>query len=115
MSCAYLDRAREVNVKMSYPLLDLFLTMMWFFLWILWIFLLFRIITDIFASHDLSGWGKVGWLILVLILPFIGVFAYLVARGDHMADWHARGSQAREDAFRTYAERGSGSADELTK
>ena len=44
------------------PLLDVFLAMMWFFLWVLWFFLLFRVIMDIFRSHDLGGWGKAaGW------------------------------------------------------
>ena len=42
------------------PLLDVFLTMMWFFLWVLWLFLLFRVIVDIFRSRDLGGWGKAG-------------------------------------------------------
>jgi hypothetical protein len=45
------------------PLLDVFLTMMWFFLWVLWFFLLFRVIMDVFRSHDLGGWGKAGWLV----------------------------------------------------
>lgn len=102
----------------SYPLLDLFLTMLWFFLWILWIFLLIRIIMDIFASHDLGGWGKAGWLILVIILPLVGVLVYLIARGHHMAEHEVREAQAQDEAFRTYvrdAAGGSGSADELTK
>ena len=72
------------------PLLDAFLTMMWFFLWVLWFFLLFRIITDIFRSKDLSGWGKAGWLIFVIILPFLGVFVYLIARGHKMTERDAR-------------------------
>jgi hypothetical protein len=71
---------------MSYPLLDVFLTMMWFFLWVLWIFLLVRVITDIFRSRDIGGWGKAGWLAFVIFLPFLGVFGYLIARGGDMAD-----------------------------
>jgi Phospholipase_D-nuclease N-terminal len=68
----------------SYPLLDAFLTMMWFFLWILWIFLVVNIIFDIFRSRDLGGWAKAGWLIFVIVLPFLGVFVYLIARGGTM-------------------------------
>jgi Phospholipase_D-nuclease N-terminal len=66
---------------MSYPLLNVFLTMMWFFLWVLWIYLLIRVIADIFRSRDLGGWAKAGWLAFVIILPFLGVFGYLIARG----------------------------------
>ena len=66
----------------SYPLLGAFWTMFWLFLWIIWIFLLFRVIIDIFRSQDLSGWGKAGWLIFVIVLPFLGVFVYLIARGE---------------------------------
>jgi hypothetical protein len=56
------------------------------FIWILWIFLLIRVILDIFRSHDLSGWAKAGWLAFVIILPFLGVFVYLIARGGKMHD-----------------------------
>ena len=65
---------------MDYPLLNVFLTMLYCFFWILWIFLVIRIIFDIFRSRDLSGWGKAGWLLLVIILPFLGVFIYLIVR-----------------------------------
>ena len=75
---------------MSYPLLDVFLTMMFFFLWMLWLYLLAKVITDIFRSQDLSGWGKAGWLAFAIVLPFVGVFAYLVARGGDMAYLQAR-------------------------
>lgn len=48
---------------MRFPLLDLFLLMLWLFLWILWLFLVVRTVTDIFASHDLDGWAKAWWLV----------------------------------------------------
>ena len=60
--------------------------MMWFFLWVLWIYLLVRVIGDIFRGRDISGWGKAGWLAFVILLPFLGVFVYLIARGTDMAD-----------------------------
>ena len=63
------------------PLLDVFFATMWLFLWILWIFLLVRIIMDIFRSHDMGGWGKAGWLAFVILLPFLGVLVYVLARG----------------------------------
>jgi Phospholipase_D-nuclease N-terminal/Short C-terminal domain len=81
---------------MSYPLLDVFLTMMFFFLWVLWIYLLVRVIADIFRSRDIGGWGKAGWLAFVIFLPFLGVFGYLIARGGEMADRES--GQAQESA-----------------
>ena len=103
---------------MNYPLLDAFWTMLWFFLWILWFFLLFRIILDIFRSKDLGGWGKAGWLIFVCILPFLGVFVYLIARGSKMTQRDAEDAQAADQAMRAYVRDAAGSggpADELAK
>ena len=103
---------------MGYPLLDVFWTMLWFFLWILWIFLLVRVFMDIFRSHDLGGWGKAGWSIFVIILPFLGVFVYLIARGGKMAERDVREAQAQDEAFRGYvreAAKGGGTAQELAK
>ena len=68
----------------SYPLLNVFLTMMWFFLWVLWIFMVFWVIMDIFRSPDLNGWVKAGWVLLTVLLPFVGVLIYLIARGSMM-------------------------------
>jgi hypothetical protein len=80
---------------MSYPLLDAFLTMMFFFLWVLWIYLLVRVIGDIFRSRDIGGWAKAGWLAFVIVLPFLGVFGYLIARGGDMADRESGQAYAR--------------------
>lgn len=66
----------------SYPLLNAFWTMLIFFLWIVWIFILIRTIIDIFRSEDLSGVAKALWLLFVIVLPYLGVFIYLIARGD---------------------------------
>jgi putative oligomerization/nucleic acid binding protein/phospholipase D-like protein len=100
------------------PLLDAFLTMMWFFLWVLWFFLLFRIIMDIFRSKDMNGWGKAGWLAFVIILPFLGVFVYLIARGHKMAEHDVTQAQQEDQAMRAYVQDAAGGAspaDELTK
>lgn len=86
----------------DYPLLDLFLTMLWFFLWILWFILLFRVVIDLFRDDNLSGWAKAGWTVLVCVLPFLGVFIYLVARGRDMGRRERRHMQAQETAFREY-------------
>lgn len=86
----------------NYPLLNIFLTMMWLFLWILWIFLLVRVVTDLFRSEDISGIGKAAWLILLIALPYLGVFAYLILRGNAMAHRESARAHAMEDAAREY-------------
>jgi hypothetical protein len=68
----------------GYPLLDIFLSTLYFFGWVLWILLLFWIIGDIFRSHDLSGPGKAAWLLIVVLLPLIGIVLYLIVRGGGM-------------------------------
>jgi hypothetical protein len=75
----------------SYPLLNVFLTMMWFFLWLLWISMVFWVLMDIFRSPDLSGWVKAGWVLLTVLLPFVGVLIYLIARGSMMHEHQGRG------------------------
>ncbi len=100
------------------PLLDVFWSMMWFFLWVLWIFLLIRVFMDIFRSRDLGGWGKAGWSVFVILLPFLGVFVYLIARGRKMAERDVTEAQAQDKAFRAYvreAAHGDSTADELAK
>ena len=103
----------------DYPLLGAFWTMFWFFIWILWIILLFRVFADIFRSHDLSGWGKALWSIFVILVPFLGVFVYLIARGHAMSQRDLDQAQARQQAFNSYvqdvAATGGSTADELTK
>ncbi|MFE9933294.1 SHOCT domain-containing protein [Streptomyces sp. NPDC005533] len=103
----------------DYPLLNIFWTMLWLFLWIMWFFLLFKVITDLFRDHSLNGWAKAGWLIFVLVLPYLGVFVYLIARGRSMGERDAKQAQENEAAFRQYVQQaagpGGGSADELHK
>lgn len=102
----------------DYPLLNVFWTMLWFFLWILWFFLLFRIVADIFRSHDLGGLAKTVWLIFVIVLPFLGVFIYLIARGGSMSAREVKEGREREEQFRSYVRESAGTsshADELTK
>ncbi|MEU9043865.1 MULTISPECIES: SHOCT domain-containing protein [unclassified Kitasatospora] len=90
------------SLAVDYPVLNIFWTMLELFLWILWFFLLFKIITDIFRSHDLSGWGKAGWLVLVIFLPLIGILAYLIARGQSMSTRDIEQAQRSEAAFKSY-------------
>jgi len=103
----------------TYPLLGAFWTMLEFFLFIIWIIILFRVIVDIFRSRDLGGGGKALWLILVIILPFVGVIIYLIARGKDMGERDVQEAQARDQQFRSYVQEAAGdggsSADQLSK
>ena len=91
-------------------------SLVWFFLFVLWMYLLMTAFFDIFRSHDLSGWGKALWTILVLLLPFLGVFIYLIVRGEGMQERSAVASH--DEAMRLYLsgmDGGSSDADELAK
>lgn len=87
---------------MNYPLLDIFLTTMWFFLWVMWIMLLFRVFADLFRDRELGGWAKAGWCVLLIVLPFLGVLIYLVAHGHGMAE---RDIKRQLDTERDFDER----------
>ena len=93
-------------------------SMFWFFLFFLWIWLVISIFMDVFRSNDLSGWGKAAWTIGIILLPFLGVFIYLIVRGQSMGERSVQQAQANEQAFRSYvqdAAGGGGAADELAK
>ena len=70
----------------SYPFLEVFWTMLIFFALVVWLWLLFTVIGDIFSRHDASGWIKVVWLIFIIVLPYVGVFIYLIAEQRGMAE-----------------------------
>lgn len=103
----------------DYPILGLFWTMLIFFLWVAWLMVLFSVIMDIFRSDDMGGWGKAGWMLLVLVLPLLGVLIYVLARGDSMRQREVDRAQARQAEFDAYVKSTAGSsagvADELTK
>ncbi|MCM2392545.1 SHOCT domain-containing protein [Streptomyces albipurpureus] len=103
----------------DYPLLNLFWTMLWFFLWIMWLFLLFKVVGDIFRDHELSGWAKAGWIIVVILLPYVGVLIYVIVRGKSMGRRDVQAAQDREAAFKAYiretAGPGGGGVHELAK
>jgi Short C-terminal domain/Phospholipase_D-nuclease N-terminal len=83
----------------NYPVLDLFWTIIEFFLWVIWIWILIMIFIDIFRSHDLSGWAKALWFLFVLFIPLIGVLVYLIVRGGSMHERQVRQAQRDADAF----------------
>ena len=92
-------------------------SMFWFFLFFIWIMILFRVFGDIFVSQDLSGFAKVMWCLFVIFLPYLGVFVYLIARGDDMARHAMQAAQVQDAAAREYIQSvaSTSSADELAK
>jgi hypothetical protein len=78
--------------------------MLWFFLFFIWIWLLITIFADIFRSDDLSGWGKAFWTIFVIILPFLGILVYLIARGKKMQEHAVKAAEAQDSAMRQYVQ-----------
>jgi hypothetical protein len=102
----------------SYPLLNIFWTILEIFLWVIWIWILIMVFIDIFRSHDLSGWAKALWFLFVLFIPLIGVLVYLIARGGTMQERALRHAQQQDAEFRSYeaaSSSPSSTADELTK
>src|ERR1035438_6072512 len=103
----------------TYPLADLFGTMLGFFLLIIWLWLLIIVFSDIFRSHDLGGGAKALWVIFVIILPFLGIFVYLIARGGKMQERAASQAAQQQKTFDAYvketARTATTSTEELAK
>ena len=93
----------------SYPFLDVMWTMLVFFLWVLWFWLLFTVFADIFRRHDLSGWGKTGWLLFTIVLPFLGVFVYIISQGSGMTSRRTEELNARQSQMDDYVRTTAGS------
>jgi membrane protein implicated in regulation of membrane protease activity len=102
----------------SYPLFGVFWTILEVFLWVIWFWILIVVFSDVFRSHDLSGWGKALWFLFVLFIPLVGVLVYLIARGGSMHERAAQQAQRQDAAFRSYVQEAAspaGSADQLAK
>jgi Short C-terminal domain/Phospholipase_D-nuclease N-terminal len=103
---------------LAFGLLDVFFSMLWFFLFIAWIVLLIRVFADIFRSADMGGFAKVIWMLFVIVLPLLGVFVYVISRGKGMTERDLSEAKRQDDAFRSYVQNAAGTsgvADELTK
>src|SRR5262245_11504564 len=97
---------------------EVFWSFLWFFLWFIWLWLLIIVFSDIFRSRDLSGWGKALWTIFVIIVPYLGVFVYLIARGHKMQEHRVQAMQDQDAAFRQYVQSATSSgsaADEIAR
>jgi hypothetical protein len=81
---------------------QVFWSFLWFFMFFIWIWLLIVVFSDIFRSHDLGGWAKFLWVLFVIVLPFLGVFVYLIARGHKMQEHATANAAAADVAARAY-------------
>jgi hypothetical protein len=106
-----------LTLAADYPFLDVMWTMFAFFLWVLWFWLLFTVFGDIFRRHDLSGGGKALWIIFTILLPFLGVFVYLISQGQSMTKRNVEQAQAQRQQFDDYVREtaGGGAAAEIEK
>ena len=107
-----------MTLAYTYPILSFIWMMFMFFVFVLWIWLLIAVFMDIFRSHDLSGGLKAMWVFFIIILPFLGVLVYLIARGGKMHERQAQQVAAQQKAFDSYVKQAAGSgstADDLAK
>ena len=94
----------------DYPFLDVLWTMLVFFGWVIWFWLLITVFSDLFRRHDISGWGKAGWILLCVVLPYLGVFIYLIAQGQHMAERNLEHQKAARSQMDDYVRNVAGSS-----
>lgn len=92
----------------AWTVLQSFWTMIWFFLFIMWLMLLFRVFADIFRAPDLSGGARAFWILFTILFPYLGVFVYLIARGEKMSRRELGDAQAQEDAVKQYIQQAAG-------
>ena len=96
---------------------QVFWSFLWFFMFFIWIWLLIIVFSDVFRSHDLSGWAKALWVIFIIVVPYLGVFVYLIARGHKMQEHAIQSAQAQDAAAKAYIQQavatGKSPADEL--
>jgi hypothetical protein len=112
------QRAKEKAVLAAYTFGDVMWTMFVFFAWILFFWMLFGVFGDLFGRHDISGWAKAGWTFFVIILPFLGIFVYLISQGKAMGERAQARVQAQQsqmdDYVRSVASTGS-ATEEIAK
>jgi hypothetical protein len=86
----------------EYPFLEIFGTIVIFFAWVAWFSTVISVLGDVFRRHDLSGWGKAGWTLVIVVIPFLGVLFYLGAEGRNMAERSAQQVSAQQAQFKEY-------------
>jgi hypothetical protein len=96
-------------IAADYPFLDIFWSMIISFAWVTWIWMMILILSDVFRRRDLSGWGKAGWTIVLIVLPFLGALIYLIAQSDGMAQRRAEDAQGQKAQMDDYVRSVAGS------
>jgi hypothetical protein len=86
----------------DYPFLNIFWTMIIFFCWVIWIWMMILILSDVFRRHDIGGWHKALWIVFLIVLPFLGVLIYLIANSGGMAERRNQDAQAAQAQFDDY-------------
>jgi Phospholipase_D-nuclease N-terminal len=105
-----------VLVAADYPFLDVFWTIIIFFCWVCWIWIVIIVFVDLFRRHDVGGWGKAGWVVFVIVLPFLGVLIYLIAQHDGVRERSMKEARDQKHAFDQYVrETAGGTAGEIAK
>jgi hypothetical protein len=103
-------------IAADYPFLDVLWTMIVFFAWVIYIWIVITVLIDVFRRADIGGWGKAGWVVFVIVLPFLGVLVYLISQHDGMRERSERQAQAQKSAFDQYVrDAAGGSAGEIAK
>lgn len=92
----------------DFPLLSVFFSLLYFFLFVIWIWIAVSVTVDIFRSQDLGGVSKAIWVLFVIVLPYLGVFVYLIARGGKMHERQVERAEASQAAFQQYVQQAAG-------
>jgi Phospholipase_D-nuclease N-terminal len=101
-------------VVLAYSFGQVMWSMFVFFAWILFFWLLFTVFGDLFSRHDISGWAKAGWSVLVICLPYLGIFVYLISQGKGMGERRAKEAQAAQSQMDTYIRSVASTGDSAT-
>jgi len=105
-----------VPIAADYPFLDVFWSMIIFFVWVIWIWIVITVLIDVFRRHDIGGFAKALWVIFVVVLPWLGVLVYLIVEHDGMRERSMRQAQSQQAEFDDYVrEAAGGSAGEIAK
>ena len=100
----------------DFPFLEFLWAMIVFFAWVAWIWIVITVFIDLFRRHDIGGWGKAGWVVFVIVIPFLGVLVYLIAQHDAMRDRSLEQAKSQQAAMDEYVrETAGGSASEIAK
>jgi Short C-terminal domain/Phospholipase_D-nuclease N-terminal len=92
----------------DYPFLEILWTLIIFFAWVAWIWIVVTVLIDVFRRDDIGGWGKAGWVVFVIVLPFLGVLIYLIAQHDGMRDRSLAQARGQKQAFDDYVRDAAG-------